>query len=894
MNLHQKKREITMPMSAHEMAKNYEPKDFEDRIYQQWLNAQAFSPEGQVDGPPFVMMIPPPNVTGVLHMGHGLNNSLQDILARYHRMQGRATLWMPGTDHAGIATQHVVERELQSQGTNRHTLGREKFIEKTWQVKDRHHAIIIDQLKKIGSSCDWKRERFTLDDGLSHAVRHVFVTLYERHLIYQGEYLVNWCTCCGTALADDEVEYEEETGFLYHLRYVLEDGSGEMIVATTRPETIFGDVAVAVHPEDPRYTHLIGKSLRLPLQDRCVPIIADKYVDREFGTACLKITPAHDINDYEIGQSHNLPSINILNEKGLLNDHVPEPWRGMPIRQARTHVVNALEKNCFLVKNDPHTHRVGHCYRCNTAIEPFMSKQWFVRMQPLAKKALHAWESGEIHFYPKRWENTYHHWLKNIRDWCISRQLWWGHRIPAWTCESCGKMTITMNDPNQCSHCQSDHIKQDPDVLDTWFSSWLWPFSTLGWPENTPDFKKYYPTQTLVTAYDIIFFWVARMIMAGLEFTNQVPFRDIYITPLVRDKKGRKMSKSLGNGIDPLDIVRDYGADALKFSIAYLSSQGQDLPLDHESFKLGSKFCNKIWNASRYLLMNLKDITLDEDIQFCELDHWILACLNEAVAQVEKAVSEYRFDDMAHVVYDYFWNDFCDWYIEASKLSLYSQDKKEQARALTAALEIMKESLALLHPFVPFLTEEIYQKIPGCHEKLLMLEAYPTYTTKRTHEKLIQRFAHLQQLISAIRTLRSEQQIAPEKRIKLLLEFDKHCVDKEFITAYFPLIASLVRSEKIIPYDPKENLGQIISCHSEHCTAHIAIADLIDKAAEKAKTLKEIEKMDTLLHSTQGKLANENFLAKAAPLAIEKERAKMQEAMQSLKKLNAYLQSLEG
>ena len=881
-------------MKNHDMPKTYTPREFEKRIYKKWMHHQAFRPEIMNDSPPFVMVIPPPNVTGVLHMGHGLNNSLQDILARYHRMSGRATLWLPGTDHAGIATQHVVERELHAQGKDRYELGREKFIEETLHVKERHHKVIIEQLKKIGSSCDWSRERFTLDKGLSAAVRHAFVTLYQRDLLYQGKYLVNWCTCCGTALADDEMEYHDEEGYLYNLRYILEDGGGELIVATTRPETIFGDVAVAVHPEDTRYTHLIGKRLRLPLQDRRVPIIADSYVDREFGTACLKITPAHDINDYEIGQRHNLPSINIMNAQGHLNEEVPAPWRGLPIAQARSSVVQALEKEGLLMAKTPYQNRVGCCYRCDTPLQPYLSKQWFVRMKPLAEKALAAWQSGEIHFYPKRWENTYQHWLENIRDWCISRQLWWGHRIPAWHCTSCGKISVNEEELTQCSYCGSTDIAQDPDVLDTWFSSWLWPFSTMGWPQKTDDLKKYYPGNTLVTAYDIIFFWVARMIMAGLEFTNQVPFRDIYITPLVRDKQGRKMSKSLGNGIDPLDIVDEYGADALKFTITYLSSQGQDLPLDHDSFKLGSKFCNKIWNASRYLLMNLDNIPVQEKAHYNELDHWILARLNLAAGQMARAFAEYRFDDMGHVAYDFFWSDFCDWYIEASKLGLYSEDANEQSRTLTAALAIMKETLALLHPFVPFLSEEIYSKLPGCAQSLLILQPYPVYHENRHKPALLQQFEILQHLISGIRTLRSENQIAPEKRIKVKIAFDKDFLYQNFVKNYFALIASLARCESVEILVENHAPEQSLSFHLDGCRAYILMTDLIDKEAEKAKTHKEIEKMHTLLANAETKLANENFLAKAPESAIQKEHAKKQEALYSLERLQIYLDKLNN
>ncbi|MDC7241851.1 MAG: valine--tRNA ligase, partial [Spirochaetales bacterium] len=593
-------------MKAIELEKTYNPGEFEDRIYSYWEDGGYFKPGGDDSKEPFVIVIPPPNVTGVLHMGHGLNNSLQDILIRYQRMQGRPTLWVPGTDHAGIATQNVVERRLKEKGLGRHDLGREKFLEETWKVKEEHHSIISKQLKKIGASCDWSRERFTMDEGLSGAVREVFVSLFERDLIYKGEYLVNWCPSCGTALADDEVEHEEKPGALHHVKYPLSDGSGFIEVATTRPETMFGDTAVAVHPEDERYKDVVGKTIDLPLTDRKIKIITDSYCKMEFGSGAVKITPAHDPNDWDIGNRHNLERVNILNGDGTLNGNVPEAFRGMNVKEGRKATIKALEEGGFLTKIEEQPHQVGHCYRCNTVIEPYMSDQWFVRMQGMADKALKAWEEDRIRFYPKRWENTYKHWLDGIRDWCISRQLWWGHRIPAWTCSDCGELLVTREDPTSCSKCGSSNIEQDPDVLDTWFSSWLWPFSTLGWPEKTADLDKFFPTSSLVTGYDIIFFWVARMIMASEEFLEKAPFRDIYITPLVRDKQGRKMSKSLGNGIDPLDIVEKYGADAMKFTLAYLSAQGQDIPLEMDDIKLGSRFCNKVWNASRYILMNLE------------------------------------------------------------------------------------------------------------------------------------------------------------------------------------------------------------------------------------------------------------------------------------------------
>ncbi len=705
-------------MKAIELSKAFDPKTYEERIYRHWLEKRRFAPaagaRGGTTGRTFVIVIPPPNVTGVLHMGHGLNNSLQDIEVRYHRMLGDDTLWVPGTDHAGIATQNVVEKQLKKRGTSRREIGREKFVEETWKVTREHHDIIVKQLQRLGSSCDWERERFTLDEGLSRAVREVFVSLYEKGLIYRGNYLINWCPSCHTAISDDEVEHVETRGKMYYYNYPLADGSGAVLIATTRPETMLGDTAVAVHPEDERYAGLVGKMIALPLTGRQIPIIADPLIDRSFGTGAVKVTPAHDAVDNEIGHRHKLAEINILTPEGKLNENVPEAYRGLTVAKGRAKVVEDIKAAGLYVREEDHVHQVGHCYRCNTVIEPYLSDQWFVRMRPLADKALKAWEDGKLRFYPQRWENTYSNWLKNIRDWCISRQLWWGHRIPVWYCAKCGGMTVSRTDPSACGKCGSDQIEQDPDVLDTWFSSALWPFSTLGWPEKTADLARFYPTTTLITAYDIIFFWVARMIMMGLEFMGEVPFRDIYITGLVRDRQGRKMSKSLGNGLDPLELIDEYGADALKFTIAFLCAQGQDVLFDKEAVKLGSRFANKIWNASRYLLMNLEGRTLlaPGAVKLTDIDRWIRHRLNSAAAAVRAALEGYRFNEAAQAVYEFIWNDFCDWYIEAAKLSL-SSDGPEKDRIVTLLLGILEESLRLAHPFLPLITEEIYQTLPG-------------------------------------------------------------------------------------------------------------------------------------------------------------------------------------
>lgn len=682
-------------MKAIELEKAYNPKDFEDRIYAAWVEQGHFRPHSDADSPvhgragrtniTYTVVIPPPNVTGVLHIGHALNHTLQDVVVRYHRMCGDDTLWVPGTDHAGIATQNVVERQLKKEGKSRKDMGREAFIERTWAVKRDHHATIVRQQQKLGDSVDWSRERFTMDEGLTKAVRDVFVTLYERGLIYKGQYLVNWCPRCGTALADDEVDHIDTNGAMYHLYYEFADGSGKIEVATTRPETFFGDTAVAVNPDDERYRSLVGKTLRLPLTGKEIPIIADAYVDKEFGTGMVKITPAHDPNDWEVGKRHGLAVVNLLNPDGTLNENVPEKYRGLTCEKARALVVADLTDAGLFKGEEKLTHSVGHCYRCKTVVEPYLSFQWFVRMRPLADKALAAWKNGDIEFFPRKWERTYAHWMENIRDWCISRQLWWGHRIPVWYCKDCGETIVSRTDPVSCPKCgaSAGALEQDPDVLDTWFSAWLWPFSTLGWPEKTDDLAAFYPTSALVTAYDIIFFWVSRMVMAGLEFTGKAPFHDIYIHGLVRDKQGRKMSKSLGNGLDPRDIIEQYGSDALKFTLSFLCAQGQDILIDNESFKMGSRFCNKVWNASRYILGNLAGRTLIPvaDGDLTELDRWMYAALDKAVRDVRSALGGYRYNDAASTVYECFWNCFCDWYVEATKLSFRGDDDHEKDRA---------------------------------------------------------------------------------------------------------------------------------------------------------------------------------------------------------------------
>jgi valyl-tRNA synthetase len=888
-------------MKSIELEKSYDPKTFEDRIYALWKDSGAFAPKtANKDGDYFTIVIPPPNVTGVLHLGHGLNNSLQDIIVRFHRMRGVSTLWVPGTDHAGIATQYVVEQKLiKDKGTSRRELGREKFLEESWKVKNEHHATITKQLEKIGASVDWKRERFTMDEGLSQAVREVFVTLYERNLLYKGNYLVNWCTSCGTALADDEVEHEEVQGKMYHIRYYYTDDKEKYIeIATTRPETLLGDTAVAVHPEDERYSALKGKTLRLPLTERDIPLIFDAYVERGFGTGALKVTPAHDPNDWELSKRHKLAVINILNPDGTLNNEVPEKYRGLSVSKARAAVLEDLKAGGWYVKEETIKHSVGQCYRCQTVIEPFLSEQWFVKMKPLAEKALASWQKGEIIFYPKKWENTYKHWMENIRDWCISRQLWWGHRIPAWTCADCGKLSVSRTDISECPHCKSKNIAQDPDVLDTWFSSWLWPFSTLGWNKvgsDTPDLQKFYPTTALITAYDIIFFWVARMIMAGLEFTGKAPFCDIYIHGIVRDMQGHKMSKSRGNGIDPLEIVGEFGADAMKFTLAFMCAQGQDVLVNKESFKMGTKFANKIWNASRYILMNLEGRKLVENPELSGADKWICSRLNNAAKNMREAFFSYRFNDAALTVYEFFWNDFCDWYVEATKLSIKGGDDSEKDRVTSVLLNVLAQSLKLLHPLLPFVTEEIYQKLPrlsaGEKESLLINAGYPDYDAKRDDPVQEKNFASMQLLVGMVRTMRSECGITPEKKLRVLVRTaeDQAQVFKQN-GDLIKLLAGI--GELSVESGKKDKPSGSIGLAGAGFEVFVFVAEAVDTNALKKKLSGDLERDNKYIEGLRAKLANGQFVKNAPETLVAEQRSKLEETLLRTEKLKVYLKDI--
>ena len=886
--------EASRSVKAVELSKTYNPKDFEDQIYNAWLEAKAFAPAKEGEGH-FTVVMPPPNVTGILHMGHALNNTLQDIIVRYKRMKGVRTLWLPGTDHAGIATQNVVERQLAKEGLRRQDLGREKFVERTWQVKDKHHAIITSQLKKMGCSCDWDHERFTMDEGLSRAVREAFVTLYERGLIYRGKYLVNYCPKCGTALADDEVEYENMPGKLYDVRYPYADGSGFITVATTRPETMFGDVAVAVNPEDERYTSLVGKELLLPLTQRRIPIIADGFVDKDFGTGMVKITPAHDPNDWECGRRHGLEAINLLNPDGTLNANVPEKYRGLDPVAARKLVVEDLKEGGYLVKETDHAHDVGHCYRCHTVVEPYLSDQWFVSMHGMADKALEALRKGDIVFYPKRWENTYTHWMETIRDWCISRQLWWGHRIPVWYCQDCGEMVVSRTDVAECPKCHSHKLEQDPDVLDTWFSSWLWPFSTLGWPEDTQDLKDFFPTSTLVSAYDIIFFWISRMIMSSEEFMGQAPFRDIVITGLVRDKQGRKMSKSLGNGIDPLEVIDLYGADAMKFTLCYLAAQGQDVQIDMDSFKMGSRFANKIWNATRFLLMNIEGrsivpITAD---RLSAMDKWIYTRLNRTIEAIDKAMEGYRFNDAAQAVYAFFWNDFCDWYVEAAKQRLLGGSDEEKDLGVSIMLDLLAKSMRLMHPFLSFVSEEIWQQLPTT-EGMLVSQSFPTVDPSldfASEEALV---GQLQEAVRIVRATRSQLSIAPERKFQVVIRPSADFKGVELFGEEADLMASFMgASSLVIDREGKVDVSSAFPASAIGYEVFSFVREAIDVDAEIVRLEGEIAKARKSLEGSLKKLENPAFIQNAKPEAVEKEKGKKAEFEEKISKSLEHIELLK-
>lgn len=878
------------------LPKAYEPNESENSTYKAWETNNCFHADENSDKKKYAIVIPPPNVTGMLTMGHVLNNTLQDILIRYHRMQGLEAVWIPGTDHAGIATQNVVEKALAKEKISRHDLGREKFVEKVWEWKEKYGGIILKQLRKLGCSCDWTRERFTMDEGLSDAVQKSFIKLYQDGLIYKGKYIINWCPRCRTALSDEEKIPEDTNGNLWYMRYPLKDKNGYIVIATTRPETMLGDTAVAVNPTDERYKGLIGQKLILPFTGREIPILADDYVDKSFGTGAVKITPAHDPNDFELGRRHNLEQLIVMDETGVMNENAFE-FAGMDRFEAREAIVKRLEEENLLEKIEPHSLAVGHCERCKTVIEPYLSDQWFVKMKPLAEKAIKAYKDGTLRFTPNRWGNVYLHWMENIRDWCISRQLWWGHRIPAYTCQDCKEIVVSEKAPSRCPKCSSHNIIQDSDVLDTWFSSWLWPFSIMGWPENTQTLKKFYPTDTLVTGPDIIFFWVARMVMAGYHFVGECPFSDVYFTSIVRDMKGRKMSKSLGNSPDPLDIIEKYGADALRYTVVSLAPVGQDIRFSENKVEIGRNFANKLWNASRFVLMNLTDsdasikTPLPQLEKLNSVDRWILSRMSYAVDQVKTNLSagSFKFNDALKNVYEFIWNDFCDWYIEMSKSVLFGSDlerKSEVQQVLTTCLDT---ALRLLHPFMPFVTEEIWQKLPGS-EGFLMEQSFPEHNAKFVNVPLEEEINDLMSAVRVIRNMRVSANISPAK--KLRIKVVQHQSLSNVFAIHENLIKALAGVENLETVNTKPS-GHLIGLmdSTEIC---LDLAGIIDIQTELLRIEKEIDNTEKNMAKISGKLENESFVSRAPSEVVEKIRTDVEGYKEQLAKLQEYQKELRS
>ena len=867
-----------------QLAKVYDPHEVEDRIYQFWVNGNYFHAEVNPDKKPYTIVMPPPNITGQLHMGHALDNTLQDILIRWRRMQGYEALWMPGTDHASIATEAKIVEALAKEGLTKEDLGREKFLERAWDWKKTYGDRIVSQLKKMGSSCDWERERFTMDEGCSKAVREVFVRLYEKGLIYRGERMINWCTHCQTSISDAEVEFEEKDAFFYHLRYPLADGSGYVELATTRPETMLGDTAVAVHPDDERYQALIGKTVILPLVNKEIPVVADTYVEMDFGTGVVKITPAHDPNDFEVGLRHNLEVITVTTEDGHMNE-LAGKYEGMTLAECRKAIVKDLEEQGYLIKTEPLKHNVGVCYRCGTVIEPRVSLQWFVKMKELAGPAIEAVRSGETRFVPERFDKTYYHWMENIRDWCISRQLWWGHRIPAWYCADCGETIVSREDPTACPHCGSHHLHQDEDTLDTWFSSALWPFSTLGWPDKTPELDYFYPTDTLVTGYDIIFFWVARMIFSGVEHMHAAPFHTVLMHGLVRDAQGRKMSKSLGNGIDPLEVIDQYGADALRFMLATGNSPGNDMRFIEEKVASSRNFANKLWNAARFILMNIQgqdvDLTLPDTLML--EDKWILSKLNTLAKDVTENLEKFELGLAVQKLYDFIWDNFCDWYIELCKSRLQGEGAKDARRVLTY---VMTRQLQLLHPFMPFITEEIWQTLP--HEgETLMRTAWPVYQDSLHFAAEEKEMERIMDAIRAIRNRRAEMNVPPSRKAQVFVE----TAFADTFESGKPFICRLASAAEVTVGSSFDVPGSV-SIVTADATIKIPMADLVDLQAERARLTKEKETVQKQLDGVLARLSNEAFTSKAPEKVVATARENAARLQEKLALLQQSMDSL--
>ena len=848
-----------------ELAKAYEPQEVEGRIYDFWMKGGYFHAEVDPKKKPYTIVIPPPNITGQLHMGHAWDETLQDILIRWKRMQGYSALWLPGTDHASIATEAKIVEAMREEGLSKEDLGREGFLERAWAWKDKFGGRILEQLKLLGSSCDWDRLRFTMDEGCSKAVRHVFVKLYEEGLIYRGERIINWCPNCKTAISDAEVIFEEQQGSFWHLRYPLADGSGYIELATTRPETMLGDTAVAVHPEDERYKHLVGKNVILPLVNKEIPIVADEYVEMDFGTGVVKITPAHDPNDFEVGQRHNLPVINVMNEDGSINENGGK-YAGLSGMEARKQIVKDLEEGGYLIKVEPLKHNVGTCQRCHTVVEPRVSTQWFVKMEPLAGPAIDVVKDGAIRLIPDRMEKTYYNWMENIKDWCISRQLWWGHRIPAWYCEDCGETIVSETDVDTCPKCGGKHLHQDSDTLDTWFSSALWPFSTLGWPDNTPELEYFYPTNTLVTGYDIIFFWVARMIFSGLKHTGKAPFDTVLFHGLLRDSQGRKMSKSLGNGIDPVDVINQYGADALRFTLVTGNSPGNDARYSDEKVAASRNFANKIWNAARFIHMNIDghDVPCALPESLSLEDQWIVSRFNTVAKEVTENLDKFELGMAVSKLYDFIWDDFCDWYIELAKRPLSGEDQAVAQNTRQVLVWVLTHTLALLHPFMPFVTEEIWQSLPHDGEALIVAP-WPQYEEGHAFPQAEAEMKKVMELITAVRTRRSEMNVPPSKKAHLYIETS----DTAAFEAEREAIAKLAYCSAVEIGESFPQAEGSVTVVTAACRGYLPMDDLVDKKAETARLTKELEGAKKQLATAEAKLQNEKFISKAPQNVID-------------------------
>ena len=886
---------------AIDMPTVYNPLEFEDKIYERWVRAGLFHQEADLSEEPFCIVIPPPNVTGALHIGHALDNALQDILVRWHRMLGHNTVWIPGTDHAGIATQVKVEAAIAEEGLTRHDLGREEFIERVWEWKHKYGGEIRKQLERLGASCDWHRERFTMDEGLSRAVRRVFVSLYEKGLIYRGAYIVNWCPRCHTSLSDLEVEHEETEGALYYINYAFSDGEGYVQVATTRPETMLGDTAIAVNPGDERYKNVIGRCVILPIMNREIPVIADEWADPEFGTGAVKVTPAHDPNDFEIGLRHSLPLVKVIDENGQMTENAGK-YQGMDRYKCRDQVVSRLQDSGLLARIEERPHSVGHCQRCRTAVEPLVSKQWFVKMKPLAEPAIRAVEEGKIRFVPERFEKVYLNWMENVHDWCISRQLWWGHRIPVWYCNECGEVIASLDAPSECRKCGGSALTQDPDVLDTWFSSALWPFSTMGWPDETPDLKHFYPTSVLVTAYDIIFFWVARMIVMGLEFMGDVPFHDVLIHGLVRASTGKKMSKSLGTGIDPLEVVDEYGADVLRFTLVMGNTPGNDMRFRKERLEASRNFANKLWNASRFTIMNLDDFCLDSfadgrpcdsniDLDLTLADRWIRSRTNKISREVSRNLKDYEIGEAARTLYNFIWDEFCDWYIEIAKTRLYSSDVKARKTAQYVLWETLGCALRLIHPFIPFISEVIWGLLPET-EGSVMVAPWPTPEDRMDDPLAEDAMAVLMDTVRAIRNIRSEMNVPPHKRIEVIIVADsttgKILTDNDQIVTALSGLSGMTVKERL-DMRPEKAASQIIS----GAEIYVPLVGIVDLDVEIQKLEKDLIATQAQASRSLKKLSNRGFLEKAQEEIVEKEREKLAESREKEERLKKRLNELK-